>query len=76
MRHKVGAQKVSQITTISYSPVIQIKLYIFRQWNDLKNPTITTLKNKESKATRIAKVLYILWARSLIKSWKHWWFKL
>jgi len=33
-------------------------------------------KNKQSKATRIAKVLYILWVRSLIKSWKHWWFKL
>jgi len=30
MRHKVGDLKVSQITIISYSPVIQIKLYIFR----------------------------------------------
>jgi len=31
MHHKVGAHKVRQITIVSYSPVIQIKLYIFRE---------------------------------------------
>jgi len=36
MRQRVGAQKVRQITIISYSPVIQIKLYVFRQQNDRK----------------------------------------
>jgi len=32
MRHRVGAHKVRQITIISYSPVIQNKLYV-RQRN-------------------------------------------
>jgi len=31
MRYKVGANKVCRITIISYSLVIQIKLYIFKQ---------------------------------------------
>jgi len=43
----------------------------------LQNLAISTIENKQSKATRIAKLLYILWApRPLIHSWKHWWFKL
>jgi len=33
MRHKDGSHKVRQITIISYSPVIQIKFYMFRQRN-------------------------------------------
>jgi len=37
MRHRVGAHKVRQITIISYSHVIRIKLNIFRQRNDRKN---------------------------------------
>jgi len=44
MRHKVGAHKVRQITIISFSPVIQIKLFIFRQRNDRKNSAILTFK--------------------------------
>jgi len=42
MRH--GAHKFRQITIISYSPVIPIKLYIFRQRNDRKNSAISTFK--------------------------------
>jgi len=34
MHHKAGAHKFRQITILSYSPVIQIKLYIFRQRNN------------------------------------------
>jgi len=44
MRHKVGAHKFRQIAIISYSPVIQIKLYIFRQRNDRKNSVISTFE--------------------------------
>jgi len=45
MRHKVGAHKFRQITIISYSPVIQIKLYIiFRQRSDRKNLAISTFE--------------------------------
>jgi len=44
MRHKVGANKVRQITIISYSVVIHIKLYIFKQWNDRKNSAISTFE--------------------------------
>jgi len=40
MRHKAGAHKVRQITMLSYSPVIQIELYIFRQLSDRKNLAI------------------------------------
>jgi len=32
----IGAHKVRQITIISYSAVIRIKFYIFRQRNDRK----------------------------------------
>jgi len=32
-----------------------MKWYIFRERNDRKNPAITILKNKESKATCIEK---------------------
>jgi len=44
MRYKVGAHKFRQITIISYSPVIQAKLYIFRQRNDHKNSAISTFE--------------------------------
>jgi len=44
MRHKVGVHKVRQITIISYSPVINIKLYIFRQRNDRKKPANSTFE--------------------------------
>jgi len=44
MHHKVGAHKVRQITIISYSPVIQVKLYIFRQRNNRKNSAISTFE--------------------------------
>jgi len=44
MRHKVRAHKFRQITIISYLPVIQIKLYIFRQRNDSKNSAISTFE--------------------------------
>jgi len=40
MRHKVEAHQVYQ-NIISYSPVIQIKSYIFRQRNDRKNSAIS-----------------------------------
>jgi len=40
MRHKIGPHKVRQITIVSYSPVILIKLYIFRQRNNCKNSAI------------------------------------
>jgi len=36
MRRRVGTHKVRQIAIISYFPVIQINLYIFRQRNDRK----------------------------------------
>jgi len=36
MRHKAGAHKSSPDNYLSYSPVIQIKLFIFRQRNDRK----------------------------------------
>jgi len=39
-----GAHEVRQITIISYSPVIQIKLYIFRQRSDRKNSAILTFE--------------------------------
>jgi len=58
MGHIVGAHKVRQITIINYSPVIQIKLFIFRQQNDRKIQQFQLSKNKQSKATRIAKVLH------------------
>jgi len=44
MRYKIGSHKDCQITIISYSPIIQIKLYIFRQRNDRKNSTISTFE--------------------------------
>jgi len=44
MHHKAGANKVRQITILSYSPVIQIKLYIFRQRKDRKNSAISTFE--------------------------------
>jgi len=44
MRHKVGSHKVRQITILSYSPVIQIKLHIHRQRNDRKNSAILTFE--------------------------------
>jgi len=44
MRHKAGALNVRQITILSYSPVIQIKLYIFRKRNDRKNSAISTFE--------------------------------
>jgi len=44
MRHKVRAHKVRQITIISYSPDIHIKLYIFRQQNDRKISAISTFE--------------------------------
>jgi len=42
MHRKVVAHKViiRLVTIISYSPVIQIKLYIFRQQNDRKKLAI------------------------------------
>jgi len=44
MYHKVGAHKVCQIASISYSLVIQIKLYLFRQQNGRKNLAISTFE--------------------------------
>jgi len=39
MRHKIVAHKViiRQVTIISYSPIIQTKLYSFRERNDRKS---------------------------------------
>jgi len=59
IRHKVAAHKVRQITTISYSPVIQIKFYMLRQRNDRRIQQFQFSKNTQSRATRIAKVLYV-----------------
>jgi len=44
MRLKVGAHTVRKITIISYSLVIHIKLYTFRQRNDHKNSAISTFE--------------------------------
>jgi len=44
MRHKPGAHKVRQTTILSYSHIIQIKLYTFRQRNDRKNLAISTFE--------------------------------
>jgi len=46
MRHKVVAHKViiRQATIMRYSPVNQIKLYIFRQRNDGKKSAILTFE--------------------------------
>jgi len=53
MRHRVGAHngahKVRQITIISYSPVIQIKLYIFRQRNDRKIQQFQLLQMRKAR---------------------------
>jgi len=44
MCHKVGAHKVRHIAIISYSPVIQIKLYVFKERNDHKNSANSTFE--------------------------------
>jgi len=44
MHHKAGAHKVCQITLLSYSPVIHIKLFIFGQRNDRENSAILTFE--------------------------------
>jgi len=50
MRHRVGAHKVCQITIISYSPVIQLKLYTFKQRNDCTIQQFQLKKKKKNKA--------------------------
>jgi len=51
MRHKVVDHKViiRQITIISYSTVIQTKLYIFRQRNDRKVSNFNIRKINKAK---------------------------
>jgi len=44
MHHKAEAHNVRQMTILSYSPVIQIKLNIFRRRNDRKNSAISTFE--------------------------------
>jgi len=46
MRYKVVADEVRQITIISYSSVIQIKMHIIRQRNDRKIQQFQLSKNK------------------------------
>jgi len=47
--------KVRQITIISYTPVIQIKLYVFRQRNDRKNSAISTFEKQIKQSNMYCK---------------------
>jgi len=58
---------IRQVTIISYSPVIQIKLQIFRHQNDRKKSAILTFKNKQSKATLLQKhCMMVYWAKKML----------
>jgi len=57
MSHKVVAHKViiRQVTIISYSTVIQIKLDMFRQRNDCKKSSILTFVKKKKQSNTYCK---------------------
>jgi len=72
LHQKVVAHKViiRQVTIISFSPVIQIKLYIFIQQNNREKSSISTFEKqiKESNTYCIAKVLYRVYTVSTTPS--------